>query len=106
MERLVVKYKDIALGELKYSKGLFIYKVFEENINKAYQKKYPIMLYGVDNNFIEKDLPLSLDDMIPDEDTDLYKEAQINKDDNEFEKLVKVAKLPLCEQGLYVFIEE
>lgn len=105
MERLIVKYKDIALGELKYSKGLFVYKVFEENINKAYQKKYPIMLYGVDANFIEKDLPFSLDDMIPDEGTNLYKEAQIDKDDNQFEKLVKVANLPLSDQGLYVCIE-
>ena len=63
------------------------------------------MLYGVDANFIEKDLPFSLDDMIPDEGTNLYKEAQIDKDDNQFEKLVKVANLPLSDQGLYVCIE-
>ncbi|MBQ3213636.1 MAG: hypothetical protein IJB10_01310 [Clostridia bacterium] len=105
MERLIVKYKDLALGELKYSKGLFVYKVFEENINKAYQEKYPIMLYGVDKNFIEKDLPVSLDDMIPDEGTDIYKQAQISKEDNEFEKLFKIAQLPLYDNGLYVCIE-
>lgn len=105
MEKLIVKYKEISLGELKYSKGLFVYKVFEDNIKKAYQAKYPIMLYEVDSNFIEKELPFSLDDMIPDEGTDLYRQAEIVAEDNQYEKLVKVAKLPLSNQGLYVTIE-
>ena len=82
MEKLIVKYKEISLGELKYSKGLFVYKVFEDNIKKAYQAKYPIMLYEVDSNFIEKELPFSLDDMIPDEGTDLYRQAEIVRQQN------------------------
>ena len=64
------------------------------------------MLYKVDSNFVEAVLPNSLDNLIPDENTKLFNDAQMHAQDNDFEKLYKLAKLPLYDEGLYVEIEE
>lgn len=106
MKKIIVKYKELALGELTYNNGYFCYNVFEENIKTAYQNAYPIMLYKVDKDFIEAKLPLSLDNLIPDEGTKLFESAQMQSQDNDFEKLFKLAKLPLYDEGLYVEAQE
>ena len=106
MKKIIVKYRELALGELTYNDGYFCYNVYEENIKKAYQNAYPIMLYKVDSNFVEPVLPNSLDNLIPDENTKLFNDAQMLAQDNDFEKLYKLAKLPLYDEGLYVEIEE
>lgn len=106
MKKIIVKYKELALGQLTYNNGFYCYNVFEDNIKSAYQNAYPIMLYKVDKDFTEQTLPLSLSNMIPDEGTNLFENAQMNSQDNDFEKLYKLAKLPLYDEGLYVVVEE
>lgn len=106
MKRLIVKYKDVALGELSYNNNVFCYNVFEKNIQQANENGYPIMLYKVDKDFIDQTLPLSLNNMIPDEGTNLYKSAGITQFDNDYEKLLKIASLPLYDEGLYVVVED
>lgn len=104
MKKIYVKFKNITLGELTFNNGCFVYQVNSNDICNANNCGYPIGLYNTDKNFISKTLPFSLEDLIPNENTNLYKLANITALDSEFEKLFKIAQLNLDNSGLYVSI--
>lgn len=103
METLVVYFKDVAIGELTFSENNYIYKTYPQGISEAQQKAYPLFLYDVDNDFISPTLPSSISAWLPtDTDSNLYVEAGIVETDTEFEKLVKVSKLSLHDENVYI----
>ena len=102
MKKIFVKYKDITLGELTFNNGLFNYEVNIKNVEKAQVMGYPVMLFNINKNFISATLPFSLEDLIPNENTILYKQACITQKDDNFEKLYKVALLNLDDNGFYI----
>ena len=102
---ILVKYKEITLGELTFNNNCFCYNVFENNVKKANNLGYPISLYEVDKNFVAQKLPYALDDFIPNEDTQLYKTAGLLQTDSSFTKLCKIAGLNLADNGLYVTLQ-
>lgn len=102
MDRIYVNYQDITLGELSYNHGMYCYVTIKQNIDYALQNGYPISIYFLNKDFIEPKLPLILKEFVPNSGTDLYESANINENDSEFEKLLKVAEQPLCEQEVFI----
>lgn len=94
MKTIGVYYKDIKLGELSQVNSKYIYKANKNNINKAHKLGYLTFLYKCDDNFISEELPYSLQNFIPTEkQIELIETANILDNDNDFEKLYKIAKL-------------
>ena len=107
METLVVYFKDVAVGELTFDNKNYIYKTYEDGISLAIENAYPLFLHNVDNNFISPYLPESISDWIPQNpNSDLYFEAGILETDSEWEKLVKVSKLALHDENVYVVYKQ
>ena len=103
METIVVYFKDVAIGELTFVNNNYVYKTYEDGINKAIEKAYPLFLYDVYQDFVAPFLPESISGWIPtNENSNLYIEAGINESDSAFEKLVKISKLNLNEQDVWI----
>ena len=64
---LGVYYRDIKLGVLTFEKGVYIYKAIPNNVARAHQKGYVTRVYGCDEDFVSKDLPMAIEEFIPPE---------------------------------------
>ena len=94
MERISVYFKDIKLGELSMINGEYVYISIQKNIDKATQNGYLKTLYGCDKNFISKELPFSLKNFVVKNDNiKNWDNAKISKDDSDFDRLLKIARL-------------
>ena len=103
METVVVFFKDVAIGELTFIDNNYVYKTYEDGINEAIEKAYPLFLYDIDQDFSSPYLPESIAGWIPtNPNITLYTEAGILENDSEWEKLVKVSKLSLHDENVYV----
>lgn len=105
MNKLYVKYKEITLGELSFDNGLYSYYAYADNVSVALNKGYPIFLYFVEKDFVSDHLPRCLNDFIPKDNSQMFYEANLKQTDTNFEKLLKVASLPLYDGGLYISLE-
>ena len=105
LQTILVKFKDVTLGELTYENNFYYYRTFDDNVTKAKEMGYPISLFQLDESFVSGNLPSSLDDFIPNENAYIYKLANISNLDSNFEKLLKVAKLNLADTGLYISVK-
>ena len=107
MEAVIVYFKDVAIGELTFENNNFVYKTYEKGITEAIDKAYPLFLYDVYSDFVSPYLPESIGGWIPaNENSDLYIEAGIEETDSVFEKLVKVSKLSLHDENVYIAYKE
>jgi len=102
MDTIIVYYKEIAVGELSYKEGNFVYNTYESGLNEAMSLAYPLFLYQIDQDFISPTLPTSLLQWLPNTNDELYSDAGIIESDNDFEKLVKVSKLNLIDENVYI----
>ena len=103
--KLKVFFKEIKIGELWFNNGLICYETDKNNLKKAYNKKYPLFLYDCESDFCLEHLPIGFLKLLPGEgDDDIVLMAEINENDSEFERLLKVAKLDLAHDDFYVKI--
>ena len=94
MDRISVYFKDKKLGELSIIDNKYVYVCLPQNIENAYQDGYLPVLYGCDKNFISKELHFSLKNLVVDNDhIKNWEETNIKKEDNDFDRLLKIAKL-------------
>jgi len=107
MERISVYFKDIKLGELSIVDDNYVYVCIPENIEKATQNGFLKTLFGCDKNFISKDLPLSLKNFVVNNDNiKFWSETDITKDDSDFDRLYKIAKLNnLSKDDFYISLD-
>ena len=104
MQTIYVKYKDVTIGELVCQNNVYMYRADQQGLTLANDKGYPIMLYFLDRDFIDARLPKSLKTFLPDHNTQMWIDANIQETDSNFEKLYKVASQNLCDQELYIDI--
>ena len=106
MDTILVYYKEIAVGELNYKEGNFVYNTYESGLNEATSLAYPLFLYQIDQDFVSPTLPASLLQWLPNENDELYADAGIIESDNDFEKLAKVSKLNLVDENVYIKLKK
>lgn len=98
-----VYFREIKLGELSKVNDNYVYKSNEENVKQAHEKGYSSYLYKCDDSFISTELPYSLQNFVPDEkQTQIVTLAKITKNDSDFDKLYKVAKLNLVVPDFHI----
>ena len=103
MQKIAVKFRDYYLGDLTFENKNFVYKTNDVGVDMAITEGgVPLFLYGVNNSFVSLELPLSLKDLIPSPDHPFYKELNLDKCANDFEKLYVLAGENLADDGLYV----
>ena len=103
---LGVYYRDIKLGVLTYEKGMYIYKAIPSNVVRAHQKGYVTRVYGCDEDFVSKDLPMAIEEFIPPEEiVDLNLMANIAPTDTPYQKLLKMGMLDLAYENFYLKTE-
>ena len=107
MQRISVFFKETKLGELSMVNDNYVYVCLPENIKKANQNGYLKTLYGCDKNFISKELPFSLKNfVVNNEQIKNWPEAKIEKEDSDFERLIKLAKLQdTAHDEFYILVE-
>ena len=104
---LGVYYKDIKLGNLTFEGGYYIYKSIPNNVEKAHQRGYVTSVYGCDEDFVSKELPMAIEDFIPPEEiVDLNFMANIQATDTPFQKLCKMGMLDLAYDDFYLKTED
>lgn len=104
MNKIYVNFNEITLGELSYEHDLYKYEIYRENVAEAKRRGYPIVIFKIDKSFESYKLPESLLDFLPTKNQDIYELAKINDSDSTFQKLYKVASLPLSNQGISISI--
>ena len=103
---LGVYYRDIKLGVLTFDKGMYIYKAIPNNVMRAHQKGYVTRVYGCDEDFVSKELPMSIEEFIPPvEIVDLNIMANIEPTDTPYQKLLKMGMLDLAYENFYLKTE-
>lgn len=102
MIKLYVYFKETKLGCLFKENGQYVFMANENGVQKAINKGYPIWLFDVEKSFVSDELPVGIQNLIPDKDSDLNLLAEISDKDDELVKLQKIAKLNLENQGLYI----
>lgn len=102
MIKLYVYFKETKLGCLFKENGKYVFMANENGVQKAINKGYPIWLFGVEKSFVANVLPMSIQKLIPDKDSDLNELAGISNEDDELTRLQKIAKLNLEYTELYV----
>lgn len=101
---LNVCFRELKLGKLFKENGKFVYKVNQHAISKAKEKGYPIWLYNAEKDFTASELPLSILRLLPEKESETYKMAGIEENDDEILILKKVAKLNLAEPDFHIAI--
>ena len=93
MENLKVCYKECVLGELGFVDGQYVYVPNEQGVKSALKKNYPIFLYNAETSFMSEVLPEPWQSLvISNEQQNRMIVFGINETDNDFERLLKVAK--------------
>lgn len=102
MIKLYVYFKETKLGCLFKENGQYVFMANENGVQKAINKGYPIWLFGVEKSFVANELPISIQNLIPDKDCDLNELAGISYEDDELTKLQKIANLSLEYPELHI----
>lgn len=106
MNKIYVNFNDLTFGELSFDDNLYKFQVYPEALKQAKTFGYPLDLYKLDKNFESYKLPTALSDFIPPSSRELYNLAGLNEADSKFEKLYKIASLPLMLQGLSISLQK
>ena len=103
---LGVYFRDIKIGTLTFENGTYVYKAIPNNVKRAHQKGYVTAVYGCDEDFVSKELPMAIEEFIPPEEiVDLNVMANINSTDTPFQKLCKMGMLDLTYENFYLKTE-
>ena len=103
MQKIAVKFRDYYVGDLTFEDNNFVYKANDVGVDMAITEGgVPLFLYGVNNSFVSPELPNSLQNLIPNENSELYITLKLGECANDFEKLYVLAGENLADDGLFV----